>query len=93
MLRARADDPNRSLLANHVQDVEMVWVGGDLLYGRESVLQRIKPNQCEPLKVNGSNKRVCVADRLNPVGKSCQTLDTVRAVLLNKYAQLSPLVP
>ena len=70
----------------------MVWVGGELLYGRESVLQALKPNQCEPLQVNGAAKRVCVADSNAPVSKSTHTLDMIRSVLLDKYAQLAPLV-
>jgi 5-methylthioadenosine/S-adenosylhomocysteine deaminase len=93
VLRARATDPHRSLLANHPEDIEMVWVGGDLLYGRESLLQKVKPNQCEAVQVNGSSKRMCVPDTLNPVAKSGQTLAEIRTILLDKYAQLSPLVP
>jgi cytosine/adenosine deaminase-related metal-dependent hydrolase len=78
VLRERADDPHRSLLANHPQDVEMVWVGGQLLHGRESVLQQVKPNQCERLHVNGTNKRVCVSDSINPVSKNTQTMEQLR---------------
>jgi len=92
VLRAQASDPHRSLLANHPQDVEMVWVGGELLYGRATLLQTLKANQCEPLQVNGAAKRVCVADSTAPVSKSSQTLDRIRAILLEKYAQLAPLV-
>jgi len=93
VLRAQANDPHRSLLANHPQDVEMVWVGGQLLYGRESVLQKVKPDQCEALEVNCANKRTCVADTINPVTRSTQTLEEIRTILLDMYAQLSPLVP
>jgi cytosine/adenosine deaminase-related metal-dependent hydrolase len=92
VLRSRTDDPHTSVLANHPQDVEMVWVGGELLYGRESLLQRFRPNQCEAVDVNGSKKRICVVDTTNPVAKSSQTLADIRTVLLSKYAQLSPLV-
>jgi 5-methylthioadenosine/S-adenosylhomocysteine deaminase len=92
VLRAQNDDPYRSLLANHKQDVEMVWVGGELLYGRESLVQRFKPNQCEPLDANGSKKRICVVDTVNPVTGSSESLEQIRTVLLSKYSQLSPLV-
>jgi len=92
VLRAQNDDPYRSLLANHPQDVEMVWVGGELLYGRESVVQKFRPNQCEPLTANGTRKRICVADAINPVPGSSATLEQIRTTLLNKYPQLSPLV-
>jgi 5-methylthioadenosine/S-adenosylhomocysteine deaminase len=92
VLRAQNDDPYRSLLANHKEDVEMVWVGGELLYGRESLLQRFKPDRCEPLEAHGSSKRICVVDSINAVAGSNETLVKIRTVLLSKYAQLSPLV-
>ncbi|HEX3233043.1 MAG TPA: amidohydrolase family protein [Gemmatimonadales bacterium] len=91
VLRSQNSDPHLSLLANHPQDVEMVWIGGELLYGRESVLQKFRPG-CEALEVNGSKKRVCVVDTTNPVDKSGETLAQIRTILLSKYAQLSPLV-
>jgi 5-methylthioadenosine/S-adenosylhomocysteine deaminase len=91
VLRSQDPDPHRSLLANHPQDVEMVWVGGELLYGRESLLQKFRPG-CEALDVNGSKKRLCVVDTTNPVDKSGQTLADIRTILLSKYPQLSPLV-
>ncbi|MGH2708989.1 MAG: amidohydrolase family protein, partial [Actinomycetota bacterium] len=92
VLRSRSSDPHGSLLANHPQDVEMVWVGGELLYGRESVLQKFRPDQCDALEVNGAKKRICVVDRTSPVAKSGQTLADIRTILLSKYPQLSPLV-
>jgi len=93
VLREQDNDPHVSLRKNHLQDVEMVWLSGQLLYGRESVLQKVKPNQCERLRVKGSNKRVCVADSVHPVTKSSQTLEQIRTALLDKYPQLAPLVP
>jgi hypothetical protein len=92
VLRSRSDNPHRSLLANHPPDVELVWVGGALLYGRESVVQKVKPNQCEALDVNGSKKRICVANTTSIVTKGAQTLAQIRTRLLDKYAQLAPLV-
>jgi hypothetical protein len=93
VLRRQDTDPHVSLRKNHLQDVEMVWVGGQLLYGRESVLQRVKPSQCERLAVKGTNKRICVSDTINPVTRSNQTLEQIRSRLLDKFPQLSPLVP
>ena len=92
VMRSQATNAHRSLLANHPQDVEMVWVGGELLYGRETVLQRIKPDRCDPLLVNGVRQRVCVADQTNPVPGSNQRLPDIRTTLLAKYPQLAPLV-
>jgi hypothetical protein len=70
----------------------MVWVGGKLLYGRESVLQQVRHDQCEALQVNGANQRICVADTNNSVPKGLQTLAQIRSLLQAKYAQLAPLV-
>lgn len=92
VLRAQHENPYRSLLANHPQDVEMVWIGGELLYGRESLVQRFRPNQCEALEANGMKKRLCVVDTVNPVPGSGDSLATIRSRLLEKYPQLSPLV-
>lgn len=65
---------------------------GRLLYGRDSVLQKVRPDQCEALAVNGANQRICVADASHPVPKGAQTLAQIRSLLQNKYAQLAPLV-
>jgi 5-methylthioadenosine/S-adenosylhomocysteine deaminase len=60
VLRERDPEAHVSLRKNHVQDVEMVWVGGQLLYGRDSVLQKVKPSQCEALKVKRNQQaRLC----------------------------------
>jgi adenine deaminase len=93
VLRSRDSDPNQSLLKTHLQDVQMVWVGGDLLYANESILKKVKPGQCEPLNVNGSKKLICVADNSDPVNKSNQTLAEIRSLLQAKYANLAPLTP
>ena len=36
VVRSREDEPSASLLQNQLADVEMVWIGGELLYGTES---------------------------------------------------------
>ncbi|MGH8623308.1 MAG: amidohydrolase family protein [Burkholderiales bacterium] len=93
VVRAKGADPASSLLASDLGDVQMVFVDGDLLYASEGILQRVKPNQCERLTVHGSRKRVCVRDGRNPVAKSDQRLEDVRAALLARYQQLAPLAP
>jgi hypothetical protein len=40
----------------------MVRVGGNLLYGNNAVVERVKSGECEQLTVYGSRKRVCVKD-------------------------------
>lgn len=59
ILRARAADPSTNLLQTHLADVEMVWIGGELLYGADAVIQSVRPTGCEPLVVQGASKRVC----------------------------------
>jgi len=39
VLRARDDDPTKSVMKTHLQDVQMVWVGGDLLYANKAILE------------------------------------------------------
>ena len=49
----------------------MVWIGGDLLYGTEAVVQTARPIGCEALVVQGSKKRLCesVLPLVNALGK------------------------
>ena len=59
IIRARDAAPGRSLLRNGVADVEMVWVGGELLYGTASVVQTMRPSGCEAVMVQGARKSIC----------------------------------
>jgi 5-methylthioadenosine/S-adenosylhomocysteine deaminase len=93
VLRARDDDPTKSLLKTHLQDVQMVWVGGDLLYANKAILDKIKPGECEAMLVNGSQKKVCVKDTKLQVPKATQTLDGIRTILQSNYPMLAPLTP
>jgi len=93
VLRAQGNDPHLTLLSSHLPDVEMVWVGGELLYGRATILQTLKPDQCERITVRGSAQRICVVDTKDPVVKSNQTLAVIREKLQMAYPQLAPLVP
>ena len=93
VLRAQGADPHVTLMSSHLQDVEMVWVGGELLYGRSTILQALKPDTCEPITVRGAQQRICVVDSSNPVAGSGQTLAAIRDRLQAVYPQLSPLVP
>jgi len=93
VLRAHDDNPHRSLQLSRLQDVEMVWVGGDLLYGNASIVQKVKPDLCESLLVKGSQKRVCVKDTKDPVPGSLDTFEVIRSKLLSRYSGLAPLAP
>jgi hypothetical protein len=84
-IRSRNRDPSRSLLENRLEDVQMVWVGGDLLYADEDALEKLKPGQCEALTVPGSTKRICVKDTTAPVPKSDQTLSEITRTLKARY--------
>jgi cytosine/adenosine deaminase-related metal-dependent hydrolase len=92
VLRARDDDATKSLMKTHLQDVQMVWVGGDLLYANKAILDKIKPGACEPLLVHGSSKKVCVKSTLQ-VPKAAQTLEQIRTILHSNYPLLAPLTP
>jgi len=93
VLRARDDDAAKSLLKTHLQDVQMVWVGGDLLYANKAILDKIKPGECEAMLVYGSQKKVCVKDTKLQVPKAGQTLEQIRDVLRSNYPLLAPLTP
>ena len=60
VMRQRNPEPAISLLQNHLADVEMVWIGGQLHYGTASVVQTMRPDACESVVVQGSAKRLCV---------------------------------
>jgi 5-methylthioadenosine/S-adenosylhomocysteine deaminase len=93
VLRSRDDDPIKSVLKTHLQDVQMVWVGGDLLYANKAILDKIKPNQCEPILVYGAQKKVCVKNTKLSVPKAAQTLEEIRTILHTNYPLLAPLTP
>ena len=89
----RDDNPNQSLLLSRLQDVQGVWVGGDLLYASRALIDKVKPGQCEALTVYGSQKKICVKDTKDPVAGSQQTLTEITAILRSKLPSLAPLTP
>jgi adenine deaminase len=93
VLRERDNDSIKSLLKAHLQDVQMVWVGGDLLYANKAILDKIKPGQCEAMLVYGSAKRLCVKNTKLQVPKAAQTLEEIRTILHTNYPLLAPLTP
>jgi 5-methylthioadenosine/S-adenosylhomocysteine deaminase len=93
VLASKNPDPHQSLLATHLQDVQMVWVGGNLIYGNKTILEKVKPGQCEDLEVYGSSKRVCVKDTAEPAPKNDQTLGIIKDILQQSYPGLAPLTP
>ena len=68
-LRKLDDDPTKSVMKTHLQDVQMVWVGGDLLYASKAILD-----------VYGSAKRVCVKNTKLQVPKAAQTLEDLKTI-------------
>jgi 5-methylthioadenosine/S-adenosylhomocysteine deaminase len=93
VLRSRDDDVTKSLMKTHLQDVQMVWVGGDLLYANTAILDKIKPGDCEAMLVYGSRKKVCVKNTKLPAPKAAQTLEQIRTILHSNYPLLAPLTP
>jgi 5-methylthioadenosine/S-adenosylhomocysteine deaminase len=93
VLQANDPDPTESLLKTHLEDVRMVWIGGKLLYGDDSILQKVKKDACEPLLVHGSKKRVCVSGPNPHIPMSNETLAGIKQKLLAGDPDLTPLVP
>ena len=93
VLRSRDDDPIKSVLKTHLQDVQMVWVGGDLLYANKAILDKIKPGECEAMLVYGSQKKVCAKNTKLQVPKGAQTLEEIRTIPHTNYPLLAPLTP
>jgi cytosine/adenosine deaminase-related metal-dependent hydrolase len=93
IVAGRDDNPNQSLLLSRLQDVQGVWVGGELLYASRAVIDKVKPGQCEALTVHGSPKRICVKDTKEPVAHSDQTLQQITDILRAKLPSLAPLAP
>lgn len=89
VVRAKDGEPNWSLLKSHLPDVELVEVGGRVLYGDESVVAKVRPGRCEPLLVQGSRKQVCVNDPESRVVKSGQSLGEIMQRLQAVYPQLA----
>jgi len=93
VLAANDPDPTQSLLKTQLQDVQMVWVGGKILYGNDSTVQALRRDACEPLQVHGSQKRVCVSAPNPKIPNSDETLATIKQKLATAYSGLAPVVP
>src|SRR5437762_14357947 len=68
-------DPSVNLLKAHLPDVQMVWLGGRLLYGDRAFVETARPGECELFLIQGSEKRICVKDQISTAPKHNQTLD------------------
>jgi 5-methylthioadenosine/S-adenosylhomocysteine deaminase len=93
VLNSNDPDPTQSLLKTHLQDVQMVWVGGRLLYGNDAIMQSMNKASCEPLLVHGSKKRLCVSDAKAAVPLGGETLAVITQKLQNAFSGLAPMVP
>jgi hypothetical protein len=87
------DNPSQNILESHLQDVQLVMVGGEALYGNEAGMNKLHDTPCEALRIYGSRKRICVQDTKDPVPGSNETLTEIRSSLLTRYPQLAPLAP
>jgi 5-methylthioadenosine/S-adenosylhomocysteine deaminase len=96
VVRQTDADPNRSLLKNRIQDVQMVWVGGQLLYGNAALVESVRPGTCEALLVRGAEKRICVkydAQPSRPQDRYQESLAEITQKLRDAYPGLAPLAP
>jgi 5-methylthioadenosine/S-adenosylhomocysteine deaminase len=92
VLQHRDSDANESILKNSLQDVQLVMIAGQPLYGNRVAMNKLRSTECEDLTVHGSRKRICVRSS-NGVEKSSQTLAEIRQILLSRYRNLAPLDP
>lgn len=90
LLKKRARNPNQSLLRSGLGDVEMVWIGGRLLYGDAAAVEQIRGNGCESIEAGGVAKRLCVADPANTADGASQTFSEIEAKIRSFYPQLAP---
>lgn len=93
VLKERDPDQVKSLMNNRLEDVEMVWIGGDLLYGDDAVVESVKKSRCDALRVHGSKKRICVKVSGSNLSKAGETLTDIQGALQDAYSGLAPLVP
>lgn len=92
VLQRRDPEANESLLKNSLQDVQLVMIGGQALYGNRAAMSKLRSNECEDITVHGSRKRICVRNS-NGIEKSSQTLAEIRQILIDHYNTLAPLDP
>jgi hypothetical protein len=90
ILKRRAKNPYASLLKTEMRDVDLVWIGGRLLYGDTATVEQVRPGACEPIDTGGVSKRLCVADPASKTPGANQTFveidKIVRAVYPNPIA-------
>jgi cytosine/adenosine deaminase-related metal-dependent hydrolase len=85
ILKRRAKNPNASLLKTEMRDVEMVWIGGRLLYGDAPTVEKIRPAACELMDVGGVSKRLCVADPASKTPGAAQTFAEINKMIRAVY--------
>lgn len=91
ILKRRSRNFNKSLLKNQLADVEMVWIGGRLLYGDEPAVLQIRGDTCEKTTVGSIAKRICVADPLNPADRASETFADIENRIRTLYPQYAPI--
>lgn len=85
ILKRRASNPNASLLKSEMRDVEMVWIGGRLLYGDAATVEQIRPAACELVDTGGVSKKLCVADPAGSAPGANQTFAEIDKIIRAAY--------
>lgn len=93
VLQRRDEEFAGSLLNTRTQDVQLVMVGGQAMYGNRAAMLKLRSSDCEDLTIYGSRKRICVRNSSAAVEKSTQSLAELRRILLGHYRGLAPLDP
>jgi cytosine/adenosine deaminase-related metal-dependent hydrolase len=93
VLKRRASGPNASLLKAEMRDVEMVWIGGRLLYGEAATVEAVHPGTCEAVETGGVAKKLCVADPASQAPGATETFAEIDHLVRAAYPNPIPLVP
>ncbi len=87
-------DPYSAVVSARAQDVQLVLIGGEAVYGREALLTMLYgPDAGEPITVCGERRRIRVALDAPNIPKSEQTLADITARLQEAEPALLPLDP
>lgn len=87
-------DPYRAVVSARAQDVQLVLIGGEAVYGREALMTSLYgPDAGEPITVCGERRRIRVALDAPTIPKSEQTLAEITTFLQQAEPALLPLDP
>jgi len=94
VLAGGAGDPYETVISARAQDVRLVIIGGEAVYGLEGLMAAVHGTAAgEPITVCGERRRIRVAVDAPAIPKSGQTLADITALLSQVEPGLLPLDP